>query len=159
MIKMKKSLIALFVILSILLLPSCEGPDPEDVAKVIEQATAIAYNEVIHKNPELEEPIAEMAYFSLTVLEEGNIDAIKAREMLNSALTNFSCLDADEKRIIVDMFSIVIPLIDLPREGVLKDPQRMFVKAFFKGIINAVELKEQLETDECVETKLSKLLD
>lgn len=159
MIKMKKSLIALFVILSILLLPSCEGPDPEDVAKVIEQATAIAYNEVIHKNPELEEPIAEMAYFSLTVLEDGNVDAMKAREMLNNALTNFSCLDADEKRIIVDMFSIVIPLIDLPREGVLKDPQRMFVKAFFQGIINAVELKEQLETDECVETKLSKLLD
>jgi hypothetical protein len=157
--KLKKSLIALFVILSILFLPSCEGPDPEDVAKVIEQATAIAYNEVIHKNPDLEEPIAEMAYFSLAVLEDGKIDAMKAREMLNGALTNFSCLDADEKRIIVDMFSIVIPLIDLPREGVLNDTQLMFVKSFFQGIVNAVELKEQLETDECVETKLSRLLD
>lgn len=157
--KIKKSIMAVIMALLLVLMSACEPPDPEDIATVIEQASAIAYNEVVHKNPDMEQPLKEIAVLSLDILEGGSIDVVKAKSMLYSALDCFNCLDDDDKRIIVDMFSIIVPLINLPKEGIVEDDQLLFMKAFFRGILNAVELKEELETDEEVRNRLATLLD
>lgn len=158
--KFKKYLLASLLALALLFTPACEEPDPEDVCRVINQVTAVAYNEVVAKNPELEEPLKVLAVTSVKVIRDREtLDAVETKKLLYSALSNFSSLEEDDKRIIVDMFAIVIPMLEIPREGILGDKQKLYVICFFEGILQAVEIKEELKTDEEVETKLSQLLE
>lgn len=153
--KVRNKLMVLPIILTMFLLPSCKGMDVEDVAMVIEGASAVAYNEVINNNPELAEPIANMAKTSMQLLNGECIDVLTAKQLLRDALSNFSSLDEDDKRIIVDMFAVVMPLINLPESGALPEPHLTFVRAFFQGILNAVQVQEDLKTDEEVEDILA----
>ena len=157
--KLKKSILVILITLAMIFLSACEPPDPEDVAKVIEQVSAVAYNEVVYQHPEMEETLKTIAQVSLDTLNGKQIDVVEAKSLLYGALDCFNCLDADDKRIIVDMFSIIVPLISLPQEGAVKEPQTMFMKAFFQGILNAVEIRENMPTDEEITIKLSQLLD
>jgi hypothetical protein len=156
---MKKILLALMLTLALIFTPACEEPDPEDVCKVITQASAVAYNEVINKNPDLEKPVGDLAYAAVKVLGGESVDVIKAKELIYNMLSNFSSLDEDEKRIIVDMFSIVVPMLELPKEGALGEKATYFTICFFEGVINAVEIKEELKSDEEVDVLLTTLLD
>lgn len=156
---MKKILLALMLILALIFTPACEPPDPEDVCKVINQASAVAYNEVLHRKPELEKPLSDLAYSAIGILGGESIDVVKAKELIYNMLSHFSSLEEDEKRIIVDMFAIVIPLLELPREGALGERTTYFTMCFFEGVINCCELREELKTDEEVDTILSTMLD
>jgi hypothetical protein len=134
----------------------CGEIDVDTVAMVIEQASAVAYNEVIHNNPELEPVLAEFATASLSIIDGEQLDVVQTKQLLRNALSGLSSLDEDDKRIIVDLFSIVIPLMRLPESGALSGDQRTLVRAFFQGICNAVDLNEDLRTDEEVENTLAK---
>jgi hypothetical protein len=157
--KTKRSLMIVLLLLFAFGLPACDEDDYDTVAKLIEQTSAVAYNEVVAKNPDMEKPLGDLARFSIQMIDSQPIDVLQAKKLLYSALNGFTTLDESDKRIIVDMFSIVIPLIDLPQDGTLQKPQRMFVRAFFQGVLNAVEIKEELKTPAEVNDKLARLLD
>lgn len=159
MMKLKKGMIAIFLLLLVISLPACDEEDVKVVAQMIESASAVAYNEVVCKHPELDKPLMDLATFSMQLLDSQAIDVVNAKSLLYSALEGFTTLEESDKRIIVDMFAIVIPLIDLPSSGIVKEPQITFIKAFFQGILNAAECKMKLKTPAEVNEKLAKLLD
>lgn len=148
MLKFKKVLAALMIPVFVLLATACEPPDNETIAKVIKAATAVSFEKIIDNNPELEDVFHRFAILNRQIIIDREIDVETAKRLMTDVLVNFKDLDPEAQSIILSLFNTIIPLIELPDEGVLQEPQKTFVIAFYNGIIQAVETRKAIKADE-----------
>lgn len=148
MLRLKKVLVALMIPVFVLLATACEPPDDATIAKVIKAATAVSFEKIIDNNPELEDVFYRFAILNRQIIIDREIDVETAKRLMTDVLVNFKDLDPETQGIIVSLFNTIIPLIELPDEGVLQEPQRTFVIAFYEGIIQAVETRKAIIGEE-----------
>lgn len=139
---------SLLVILSLGILSfgltGCEEIDVTTVAKIIKGATSVAFTTILDKNPEFEDTFYAFAQLNKRIMIDREVDTELATRLMTDVLANFDKLDEDAKLIILTLFNTIIPMINLPDEGVVKEPQKTYLIAFYDGIIQAVETRRML---------------
>ncbi len=125
-------------------LTGCEEIDVKMVAKIIKGATSVAFTTILDKNPEFEDTFYAFAQLNKRIMIDREVDTELATRLMTDVLANFDELDENAKIIILTLFNTIIPMIDLPEEGVIKEPQKTYLIAFYNGIIQAVETKRML---------------
>ena len=128
-------------------LTGCEEIDVATVAKIIKGATSVAFTTILDKNPEFEDTFYAFAQLNKRIMIDREVDAQLATRLMTDVLANFDELDEDAKLIILTLFNTIIPMIDLPEAGVVKEPQKTYLIAFYNGIIQAVETKRAFRED------------
>ena len=141
---LKKILLTILLCIFALCMFGCEPPSNETIATVIQGASAVAFDRIINSNPELEGTFYAFAVLNKQIMVDRTVNAELAKRLMTDVLVNFKNLDEDAQMIIVTLFNTILPLIELPDEGVIKEPQKMFLIAFYDGIIQAVEMKRAL---------------
>ncbi len=122
----------------------CE-PETDTVVMIIKSATSIAFDRVLVNNPDLEDTFYAFAKLNKGIIIEGEVDADIAKRLMTDILISFDDLDDDYKTIILTLFNTIIPMIELPDEGPIKEPQKSFIIAFFDGIMQAVEMRREFK--------------
>jgi len=123
---------------------ACEPPSNDTIATAIQSATSVAFDRIITNNPELEETLYTFAVLNKRIMIDREVDAELAKRLMTDVLSDFKNLDEDAQVIILTLFNTVLPLIQLPEKGIIEEPQKMFLIAFYDGIIQAVEMKVML---------------
>ena len=127
---------------------ACEEPDPETVAKIIKSATTVAFGKVLDNNPELTDTFLVFALINKEIIIERTIDPEKAKELMYDILEFCRDMEEEDQQLVLTLFNTILPLIELPEEGLLKEPQRTYMISFFSGIQMAAENKRAIEGPE-----------
>ena len=143
----KKILLFLTLGIFCLGLTSCEEPDTVTIAKIIKATTSVAFDRIINNNPELEDTFYAFAQLNKQIMIDREVNVELAKQLMTDVLGNFPNLDDDAQMIILVLFNTIIPLIELPEEGIIQEPQKTFLIAFYDGIIQAVETKRATRED------------
>lgn len=120
---------------------ACEPPSDETIAAVIESASGVAFTQVLNNNPELLPTFRVYALLNKQIIEERTINVELANKMLQDVLMQCRDLDPDDVNLVLTLFNTILPLIQLPEEGVLSEQQELFMLAFLNGIITACDNK------------------
>jgi hypothetical protein len=140
----RRSLLPILLFVLAFCFTACDPPSNEVIATVIQSASAVAFDRIINSNPELEDTFYAFAVLNKQIMVDRTVNAELAKRLMTDVLANFEDLDEDAQMIIVTLFNTVLPLIELPDEGVIKEPQKMFLIAFYDGIIQAVDMKRAI---------------
>jgi len=142
---LKKLSCVAVVLLLMAVIPACEPPDDETVAKVITSATSVAFSQILECNPQIEETLYMYAIMQKQAIVERTINAELANAIFNKVIESCPDLDADDKQRLVMLFSTILPMIEIPEEGMLSERSRKFMVAFLDGIINVIEMNRAIE--------------
>lgn len=126
---------------------ACEPPEDATIAKVITSATSVAFTQILQKNPAIEDDIYMYAVLNKQVIVERTLNAELAKAIFNDVLQSCKNLDAEDKELLITLFSTILPLIEIPPEGALNERTRGFMVAFLDGIINVVETKRAMQCE------------
>jgi len=140
----RRSLLPILLFVLAFCFTACDPPSNEVIATVIQSASAVAFDRIIENNPELEDTFYVFAKLNKQIMVDRVVDAELAKRLMTDVLTDFQGLDADAQIIILTLFNTIVPLIELPDEGIIKEPQKMFLIAFYDGIIQAIDMKRAL---------------
>lgn len=124
---------------------ACKPPDDDIIAKVITSATSVAFTQIFQKNPAIEEDVYMYAVLNRQAIVDRTINAELAKAIFNDVIQACKGLDSDDKELMIAMFSTILPLIEIPKDGMLSERTRKFMVAFLDGIINVVETKRALD--------------
>jgi len=141
---LKKLVLPILLCILAFYVSACEPPDNETICKIIKSATAVAFDRIIDNNPELGDSFYAFAKMNKKIMAENEVDTVAANDLMRGVLKDCQGLDEDGRTIILSLFNTIVPLIELPPEGVIKEPQRMFLISFYDGIIMAVETRKEL---------------
>jgi hypothetical protein len=120
---------------------ACEPPSDATIAAVIESASGVAFTQILNNNEELLPTFRVYALLNKQIIEERTINAELANKMLQDVLMQCKDLDPDDVNLVLTLFNTILPLIQLPEEGVLEERQELFMLAFLNGMITACDNK------------------
>jgi len=120
---------------------ACEPPSDETIAAVIQSATGVAMTQILAKNPELLPTFRVYALLNKQIIEERIINAELANKMVTDLLMTCKELDPDDVNLVLTLFNTILPLIQLPEQGMLDERQEMFMLAFLNGVLTACDNK------------------
>lgn len=129
-------------------LTGCEEIDVEMVAKIVKGATSVAFTTILDKNPKFEDTFYAFAQLNKRIMIDREVDVELATRLMTDVLGSFDELDENAKLIILTLFNTILPMINLPEQGVVQEPQRTYLIAFYDGIIQAVKTRRMLREPE-----------
>lgn len=134
-------IICLFLFVGIF---ACEIDD-DTISSVIQSTTSVAFTRILDNNPDLTDTFYVYAVLNKKMVIEREIDQELARGIVSDILMKAKDLEDSDRELVLTLFNTILPLIQLPEEGVLKERQKKFFVAFLNGMIQACETRRALE--------------
>lgn len=155
MLQKVKSVIAGVCIAFLLLgVSACDEDDYELISKGIRSATAFAFSEVLKKNPHLLAPVCSIAQVNKDLILDRELNTTDAANAMDSVLEALKGMDEESKESIKQFWATIVPLINLPEDKLLKDPQLMYVLSFYNGILDVCKIEQDLAVSHAIFYKI-----